>query len=171
MEGNKHMSSNYTATFTVSQSPIEVYEAVRNVRAWWNARIAGDPAKVGDLFIQEAPGLHRAELRVTAADPGTRMVWHVEASDMTFLQDTTEWVGTDIVFDIEPEGTGSKLRFTHHGLMPGQECYDICENAWGGYMASLHGLITTGVGRPGEDSVADDVAERDRAATPSSQPA
>ena len=157
------MTSSYTATFTVSQSPSEVYEAVRDVRSWWNARITGDATDVGDVFIQEAPGLHRAELQVTAAEPGRRMVWRVVASDMTFLEDTTEWVGTDIVFEIDSTDDGSRLRFTHRGLMPGQECYNICENAWGGYMASLQSLITTGVGRPGEDSVADDVAERDQA--------
>jgi hypothetical protein len=165
------MTDSYTATFAVPQSPREVYDAVRNVRAWWNARIVGDSADVGDIFVQEAPGLHRAELRVTEADPGRRMTWHVQASDMTFLEDRTEWVGTDIVFEIEPTDEGSTLRFTHRGLMPGQECYDICENAWGGYMASLHGLITTGTGRPGEDSVADDVADRDRASAPDPQTA
>ncbi len=83
------------------------------------------------------------------------MVWHVLESVMTFLEDDKgEWVGTDIVFDIDSGSDGSTiLRFTHDGLVPDHDCYDICDGAWRGYMSSLHSLITTGVGNPDQENV------------------
>lgn len=147
--------TSYTASLTVPQSADEVYAAVREPQGWWNSNITGNVENVGDEFRHEAHGLHEATLRVTVAESGRRIVWHVLSSEMSMLDDTTEWVNTDLVFDIDSDDAGTTLRFTHSGLLPGQECYDICENAWGEYMASLHQRITTGTGRPNEgDSVA-----------------
>lgn len=43
----------------------------------------------------------------------------------------------------------TEVRFTHEGLVPEVECYDVCWVAWGGYVTgSLHDLITTGKGQP-----------------------
>jgi hypothetical protein len=144
--------NSYTASFTVPQSPADVYDAVRDPRSWWNADITGPTDAVGDEFTHEVPGLHNALLRITVADPGRRVVWHVLGSVMSFLEDDKgEWVGTDIVFDIEAGESGTTLRFTHDGLVPAHDCFEICESAWGGYIASLHELITTGVGRPNQE--------------------
>jgi len=39
--------------------------------------------------------------------------------------------------------------FTHEGLVPEYECFNICSNAWGSYInGSLRSLIETGKGRP-----------------------
>jgi hypothetical protein len=41
------------------------------------------------------------------------------------------------------------VRFTQHGLVPAYECYDVCNNAWTGYVgSSLRDLIVTGKGKP-----------------------
>jgi hypothetical protein len=41
------------------------------------------------------------------------------------------------------------LQVTHKGLVPEYECYEICENAWTGYIQdSLRDLITKGKGKP-----------------------
>ncbi|MGI8951554.1 MAG: hypothetical protein ACR2FN_08215 [Chitinophagaceae bacterium] len=39
--------------------------------------------------------------------------------------------------------------FTHAGLTPQYECYDICRDSWSNYIQnSLRSLITTGKGQP-----------------------
>jgi hypothetical protein len=41
---------NYTTTFTVDQTPEEVFRAVANVRRWWSEEITGDTDKLGAEF-------------------------------------------------------------------------------------------------------------------------
>jgi len=68
---------------------------------------------------------------------------------VTSVKDTTEWTDTDIVFEITKQGNQTELRFTHVGLQPSEECYDICSDAWGTYIQhSLFDLITKGKGDP-----------------------
>jgi hypothetical protein len=66
-----------------------------------------------------------------------------------FTEDTTEWTGTDITFEITPKGGGTEACFTHVGLVPAYECFDSCSAAWNFYVASsLPSLITSGAGQP-----------------------
>jgi len=61
----------------------------------------------------------------------------------------TEWKGTKVVFEISEQDGKTKIRFTHQGLVPQHECYEVCSNAWTGYItSSLYKLITTGKGEP-----------------------
>jgi hypothetical protein len=81
--------------------------------------------------------------------PGKKVVWHVLDNDFNFIDDKTEWKGTDIVFDITRKDGKTELRFTHAGLVPTYECYTVCSDAWGSYIRrSLRDLITTGEGQP-----------------------
>jgi uncharacterized protein YndB with AHSA1/START domain len=141
--------NDYTAAFTVDRSPAEAYAAITDVRGWWSAEVDGPTAEVGDVFVFTVPDVHRCSLEVTEAVPGRRIVWRVSDSWLSFVSDTTEWDDTDIVFDIEATDDGTEVRFTHVGLAPAVECYDICTDAWGSYLrGSLRGLITTGEGYP-----------------------
>jgi hypothetical protein len=70
---------------------------------------------------------------------------------LKFTQDNAEWVGTDITFEISKAGDKTEVRFTHVGLAPDHECFDICSNAWSFYITgSLRGLIETGKGQPND---------------------
>ena len=42
----------------------------------------------------------------------------------SFVDDQDEWVGTDVVFDIERGDHDTTV--THVGLVPELECYDVC---------------------------------------------
>jgi len=66
-----------------------------------------------------------------------------------FIQDKTEWKNTKVVFEISTRGSKTEIRFTHEGLVPAYECFDLCSNAWGSYVnGSLSSLIAAGKGRP-----------------------
>ena len=74
-----------------------------------------------------------------------------------FVEDKTEWTGTDITFDVTPKGDQTEVRFTHLGLVPEFECFDNCSNAWGFYIkSSLRDLIATGKGEPNEKECGDE---------------
>jgi activator of Hsp90 ATPase-like protein len=141
----------YTTSFTVDQSPQEVFDAINNVRGWWSGEISGDTDKLGARFKYRYKNVHETTQRITEWVPGTRVVWHVVDSRINFVKDTTEWNNTDIVFEIVRKENKTELRFTHVGLVPTIECYGGCSGAWGFYINdSLRSLITTGLGQPNQ---------------------
>lgn len=142
-------AQHYTATFTVAQSPEQVFAAVTNPRAWWSEEIEGRTDTLGAAFKYHYKDLHRTTQKITELVPNQRVVWQIMESHIGFVADTNEWLGTKIVFEIARKGAGTELRFTHVGLVPAIECYEDCSGAWGFYVNdSLRGLITTGSGNP-----------------------
>jgi hypothetical protein len=94
-------------------------------------------------------GVHFARIRVEELLPGKRVVWRVLDNWMSFIDDQNEWTGTEIRFDIAATADGTEVRFTHVGLTPADQCFDLCRDAWGMYITkSLPAFIETGVGRP-----------------------
>lgn len=138
-----------TLTFSVDQAPDEVLRAIKNVRGWWGAGIEGRTQELGDEFVYRHKDIHRSKQKVTEDVPGERIVWRVLEADLSFLRDRAEWTGTEIRFDVRRADGKTEVRFTHVGLAPAHECFDICSNAWSNYvLTSLRSLITTGRGRP-----------------------
>jgi hypothetical protein len=144
-------AQDFTTTYRVDQSPAEVFAAVTDVRGWWMEQIEGPTAALGDEFVFHKEPIHRSRQRLTDEVPGERVEWLVTEADLAFVEDRTEWVGTRIRFDIVPTEAGTRLTFTHVGLVPVQECFEICRNAWSWYInVSLRRRITTGTGLPGQ---------------------
>ena len=140
---------NFTTTFTVSQTPDEAFAAITNVRGWWSEAIDGSTDRLGEEFAYRYRDLHRCRIKVTDLVPGRKVAWRVLENYFSFTRDNTEWTGTDIVFDIVPRGDQTEIRFTHIGLVPEYECYDVCTDGWGTYInLSLRSLIATGKGQP-----------------------
>lgn len=140
---------NYTTTFTVDQSPKEAFEAINDPRAWWSEEIQGPTDKLNAEFKYHYREVHRTTFRITEFVPGEKVVWHVLDNYFNFIQDQTEWKGTDVVFEITKKDGKTEVRFTHVGMVPAYECYDVCSNAWGEYIGgSLKSLIATGKGKP-----------------------
>jgi len=141
----------FTTSFLVDQSPQQVFDAINDVRGWWSGEIDGRTDALGAEFTYRYKGLHRSTQKITELVPGKRVAWHVLEARLNFVEDKTEWNGTDIVFEIAKKGAQTELRFTHVGLVPQFECYGGCSGAWGFYVnESLRGLITAGKGEPNE---------------------
>jgi hypothetical protein len=144
-------TNGYTTSFTVAQSPEEVFDAISNVRGWWSGEIDGSTDELGAEFTYRHGDEHDTTQRITEWVPGKRIGWHVVDSHINFVKDRTEWNGTDIVFEISRKQDSTELRFTHVGLVPAFECYGACSTAWGFYInESLRNLITTGHGQPNQ---------------------
>jgi uncharacterized protein YndB with AHSA1/START domain len=150
MPTNPAPEDNFTTTLSVDQPPDEVFAAINNVRGWWGADIDGSTDALGE-FTYRHEEVHRCTIRVAELVPGERVVWLVVDNFFAFTEDKTEWNGTEVHFDIAPKGDKTELVFTHVGLGPDYECFDICSNAWGFYVnTSLRGLIRTGQGLPNQ---------------------
>jgi hypothetical protein len=145
----------YTTSFTVDQSPEEVFATVNNVRGWWSEEIEGSSDKLGAEFTFHYQDLHRSTQTITEWVPGKKVVWHVLDSHINFVKDKSEWKDTAIVFEISKQDSRTELRFTHAGLVPAIECYGECSDAWGFYINhSLFTLITEGKGKPNRKDTA-----------------
>ncbi len=141
--------SDYTTFFMVDQTPNEVYNAINNVRGWWSEEIEGSTDKLGAEFNYHYQDLHRCKMKITELVPNERVVWLVLDNYFSFTKDKSEWIGTEIVFEISRIGNKTELRFTHIGLVPEYECYEDCVEGWGNFVnGSLWSLITTGKGQP-----------------------
>jgi hypothetical protein len=88
-------------------------------------------------------------MKVTEMVLNKKVVWLVMDNYFNFTEDKTEWTNTKIVFEISTHGKKTEVRFTHQGLVPAYECFDVCSNAWGSFVnGSLRNLIVTGKGKP-----------------------
>lgn len=138
-----------TIAFLVDQTPLEVFDAINNVRGWWSGNIEGGTDKLGSEFNYHYEDVHICKIRIVDLVPGQKVVWLVLDNYFKFTKDKSEWRNTKIVFDISEKDGQTALRFTHHGLVPEYECYEVCNEAWSFFVrSSLRSLITVGEGAP-----------------------
>ena len=147
-EDEKKLTADFTTTFFVNQTPKEVFNAVNNVRGWWQGDIQGKSEKLNDEFTYRMEEFHFSKQQLTEVIPNQKVVWSVTDSQLSFIKDKSEWTGTKIIFEISEINNKTQLRFTHAGLVPKIECYGDCSNAWEQLIQqSLFSLITTGKGK------------------------
>ncbi len=142
-------AQSYTATIVVDKTPPQAFKAIINISRWWSEEIEGDTEKLNDEFFYHYKDVHLSKMKLVELVPNKKVVWLVLDNYFKFTKDKSEWKGTKLVFDIAEKGGKTEIKFTHHGLVPQYECYDICREAWTFYITeSLKQLVTTGKGQP-----------------------
>ncbi|HEX9503316.1 MAG TPA: SRPBCC domain-containing protein [Patescibacteria group bacterium] len=151
LKTRKTTTSDFTTTLLVDQTPKEAFNAINDVRGWWSEEIEGSTDKLNDEFTYHYEDVHYCQLKVIEVIPNKKVVWLVKYNHFNFTKDKSEWTGTKIIFEISEKDKKTRVRFTHLGLVPAYECFNICSNAWSQYIQqSLFSLITTGKGRPNQ---------------------
>jgi len=146
--GKSKHQTDLTTIILVNQTPKEVFNAINNVRGWWQGEIEGSTDKLNDEFAYRMKEFHFSKQKLIEIIPDKKIVWQVTESQLNFIKDKNEWTGTKIIFDISEINNKTQLRFTHHGLVPDIECYDACSNVWSQLIQqSLFSLITVGKGK------------------------
>ncbi|WP_284652959.1 SRPBCC domain-containing protein [Flavobacterium terrisoli] len=142
-------NQNYTTTIVVEQSPGEVFNAINNVRGWWSENIKGSTDMLNAEFLYNYKDVHICKMKIIEFIPNQTVVWHVLENHFNFTNDKTEWKDDKILFEISEVNGKTQLQFTHVGLTPEYECFDVCNDAWTSYIhGSLQNLITKGKGNP-----------------------
>lgn len=139
----------FTTILLADQTPKQAFDAINNVRGWWSEEIEGRTNELNAMFKYYFEDVHRCQMKIVEFVPDKKVVWLVMDNYFKFTSNKSEWIGTRIIFEIAQNGKQTEIRFTHQGLGPQYECYEICRDAWTGYIQnSLRGLITTGTGKP-----------------------
>ena len=140
---------NYSTTLLTDQRPETAFKAIKNFRAWWSEEIEGSTDQVGETFFYHYKDVHLCKLKLVELIPNKKLVYQVLDNQFNFVKDKSEWIDTKLVFDISTANGKTKVQFTHEGLVPDYECYNVCRDAWTSYLqGSLKSLIETGKGKP-----------------------
>ena len=142
-------SKNFNTYILVDKSPREAFQAINNVLGWWTENVKGNTQKLNDEFTVQFGDVHKSTQKLIEVIPDKKVVWLVTDSNLNFIKNKEEWTGTKISFEISAKDNKTQVRFTHEGLVPEEECFDACSNAWSEYIhESLLYLITEGEGKP-----------------------
>lgn len=143
-------AKDFTLTMMVNKTPEEVFNSINNVPGWWSEDFKGNSKKLNDVFEVTFFGdVHYSKHKLIEVIPNKKIVWQVLDSKLNFLENKSEWTGTKNIFEISKEGSKTKIKFTHEGLVPTIECYKDCYNGWHYYLKeSLVPFIEKGRGQP-----------------------
>ena len=147
----------YSTEFPISAKPESVYNAItKDIDKWWT-ELSNQALLVGEQLIVRFEKTTRWVMTVSEAFPNRSLVWKVADGNHDLEDITTkdEWKGTSIKWKIVENETGSKVTFTHEGLVPALQCYKICETGWGYFLGSLKNYIEAGKGYPFKEAIAE----------------
>jgi uncharacterized protein YndB with AHSA1/START domain len=121
----------------IDTPPARVYSALATqsgLRGWWTADGVADD-KVGgkaEFGFEKRAAVYR--MTILMLDPPKRVIWKCNG-------DGAEWNGTTLTWSIEPEGSGSRLRFTHSGWKEMTDMVALCNSTWGELMYRLKDYV------------------------------
>lgn len=142
-------NQDYTTTIIVDTTTEKVFKAIKNFRAWWSEDIEGETDKLNEVFFYHYKDVHLCKIKLIEMKSNEKLVYQIIDNQFSFTKDKKEWINTKLIFEISEQNNKTKIKFTHQGLVPEYECYEICEDAWSNYIKkSLLDLITTGKGEP-----------------------
>lgn len=142
------MKNNYHNHIKTGMPVHEVFEKINNVAAWWTPDINGRTHKVNDVFTVSF-GDTFVTFRIIEMVTDKKVKWYVTDCNLPFQNDKKEWKDTTVDFEVHAQNGDTQIDFTHIGLAPGAECYDLCKEGWDFYITkSLSKFINEGSGLP-----------------------
>ena len=140
---------NYTATIEVKAPAEKAFKSINNVSEWWSENLEGRSHELNDVFTIHFNENNFVTHKIVEFVTGKQVVWQVTDCYLEWLQDKKEWQNTRMSFEISAKDNSTQINFTHIGLVPEVECYDMCVKGWDQYVkGSLLKLITEGKGQP-----------------------
>lgn len=133
------MTKDFTFKISTEITPERVFNVIRDVRSWWSGlhseEFEGNTKELNDEFsFRAGEGVHYSKQKLIEVIPNKKVVWLITESELSFLEQKDEWVGTKVIFDISEKDGKTELVFTHEGLTPEIACYDSCAPAWSMYL-------------------------------------
>jgi hypothetical protein len=129
---------------------LEALSTIEGISGWWTERTSGisetGKSIVVQFFSPEGKELGSMTMTVKALEFGKKVHW-------TFTAGPEEWINTDVIFDLHPEGDYTIILFGHRNWREEVEFTAHCSMKWGVFMLSLKQFVETGKGRPSPDDI------------------
>ena len=137
----------------IKASPAEVYAAlatVEGVAGWWTTETTGESKPGGTIDVRfltpQGKDIGGMRMEVVALEPDRKVHWR-------FRDGPEEWIGTDAVFDLVPDGDSTIVLFGHRNWREPVEFMAHCSTKWATFMLSLRELVETGRGKPSPNDI------------------
>ncbi|MFI5141998.1 MAG: SRPBCC domain-containing protein [Bacteroidia bacterium] len=141
-------TKNFSLSIKAPVTAADAFKKINQVNAWWAKNFTGKAEKLNDTF-RVSFGPTFVDFKITKCVPNQKVVWHVTDCFLHWINNKTEWTGTEVVFGLSENAGVTKINFTHVGLTPDVECYKDCFAGWTGHVkGSLLQLLNTGKGMP-----------------------
>lgn len=122
--------SDIVHSISVAASPSSIYPLVSRgtgFQAWWAEDVVVTADGAVDLGFFDRTTVYR--LRPLSLEPGRQAAWQCETGK--------EWKGTTLVFQLQPQGATTVVRFSHAGWADASEFFVSCNTTWGELMFRL----------------------------------
>ena len=129
-------TKNYDESIYVSAPQQACFQALATqMDKWWTLSTEGSLVKVGDkvtarfppdygFWTFEATAFERPHrIEMVCIDAHHKVEGQPEEIDQ-------EWLGTRIIWNINPAGDKTEVRMIHDGLTPSLNCWAICLDGW-----------------------------------------
>ena len=132
--------NNYECTITTSLTPNRVFDALTKEMSNWWTDMSSMVNKIGDKTTAKFEDGTAWSFEVTSLEDDKLIeLYCYEANHIhpvTTPEMRTEWQHTTLRFEIIPKGDETEIHFTHIGLTPEVNCYDICCTGWDHFFGS-----------------------------------
>ncbi|MEL6809411.1 MAG: hypothetical protein AAFO97_16685 [Pseudomonadota bacterium] len=137
----------YTASISTTVSPERASQAVTDdLEHWWSTRIE----RRTDGFTTRFNNSHATFHFEPGPDP-LSFTWTCTDAHMIIedVEDSAEWVGTQLMWQITATETGCEIHLTHKRLGPTLPCFDVCQRGWQHFFeTSLRDHLNSNDGAP-----------------------
>lgn len=147
------VTKDFTISKLVKTSPAEAFTAIAaRIPDWWSRQFEGTAVETGQIFTVSFDSRNDTFKKIRTGKLVQNKLVEWECIDAfinkDFLSNKKEWIGTKMIWNLEDATEGTKISFTHEGLTPDFECYEICNKGWNQFFTSLVKLLETGAGEP-----------------------
>lgn len=131
---------NYEHTITVNLAPSQVFDAITKEMSNWWTDMTSVVNKIGDKTTAKFEDGTTWSFEVVTLHENKLIEFHCYEANhihpVTTPEMRTEWEDTTLRFEMIPRGAETDIHFTHIGLTPKLNCYDLCHSGWDHFFGS-----------------------------------
>lgn len=116
------------------------------IKKWWSVQAHGDYPDGGILHVDFDQRFRNVFQLIFIREPH-EVIWKCLSAT------AGEWMGTEIVFELDRHEEKTRVRFTHRGYPEESDFLAQCNYSWGQYLDSLRLLCEAGEGLPYKGNV------------------